>query len=154
MSPLQHCLRRIPLSGTPLTLREHINYFGEKGSRYSLTPPRLLETGENSFSSFNFIVAIFNGSIFQRFFSKPIVGVFCWSFLQCIYFMVYARYWQLFSVSFVKWEVPFLLASPASLRKYSSFVIVKATNEEKLTKKHRKKYKENGTVLNVQEEIK
>ena len=51
LSPLQHCLRRIQLSGTPLTLRERINYFGEKGSRYSLPPPKLLETGENSFSS-------------------------------------------------------------------------------------------------------
>ena len=51
LSPLQHCLRRIPLSGTSLTLRERINYFGEKGSRYWLPPPRLLETGENSFSS-------------------------------------------------------------------------------------------------------
>ena len=98
-----------------------------KGSRYSLTPPRLLETGENSFSSFNFIVAIFNGSIFQRFFSKPIVGVFCWTFLQCIYF------------SFVKCKAPFLVASPASLRKYSSFVIVKTINGEKSEKKRYKK---------------
>ena len=29
---------------------------------------------------YDVIVAIFNGSIFQRSFSKPIVGVFCWSF--------------------------------------------------------------------------
>ena len=125
MSP-SHCLRRIPLSGTPLTIRERINYFGEKGSRHSLPPPRLLETGENSFSSFNFIVAIFNGSIFQRFVFKPIVRVFCWSFLQCIYFMVWPV-WP-FSVSFVKCKAPFLVASPASLRKYSSFVIVKTIN--------------------------
>ena len=110
-----------------------------KSSRYSLTPPRLLETGENSFSSFNFIVAIFNGSIFQRFFSKPIVGVFCWTFLQCIYF------------SFVKCKAPFLVASPASLRKYSSFVIVKTINGEKSEKKDIKKqgkiYKEKETSL-------
>ena len=126
---LSHCLTRIPLSGTPLTIRERINYFGKLGSRYSLPLPLLLETGENSFSSFNFIVAIFNGSIFQRFFSKPIVGVFCWSFLQCIYFMVCPV--QPFSVSFVKCKAPFLVASPASLRKYSSFVIVKTINGEK-----------------------
>ena len=64
LSP-SHCLRRILLSGTPLTIRERINYFGKKGSRYSLAPRRLgLETGENSFYSFNFINAIFNGSIF------------------------------------------------------------------------------------------
>ena len=77
-----HCLRQIRYRGHPF------NFFGKKGSRYSLPPPRLLETVENSFSSFNFIVAIFICSIFQRFFSQPIVGVFCWSFLQCIYFMV------------------------------------------------------------------
>ena len=112
-------------------------------------PPRLLETGENSFSSFNFIVAIFNGSIFQRFFSKPIVGVFCWTFLQCIYFMVWPV-WP-FSVSFVKCKAPFLVASPASLRKYSSFVIVKTINGEKFEKKDIKKqgkiYKEKETIL-------
>ena len=146
MSP-SHCLRRIPLSGTPLTITERINYFGKKGSRYSLPPPRLLETGENSFSSFNFIVAIFNGSIFQRFVFKPIVRVFCWSFLQCIYFMVWPV-WP-FSVSFVKCKAPFLVASPASLRKYSSFVIVKTINGENLKKKktREKMYNQKETIL-------
>ena len=52
LSSLQHCLRRIPLSGTPIILHQRINYFKQKGSRYSLPPPRLLETGENSLSSF------------------------------------------------------------------------------------------------------
>ena len=79
----------------------------------------------NSFCSCNFIVAIFNGSTFQRFFSKPIVGVFCWSFLQCISLKVWCT-------------APFLLASLASLRKYSSFVIVNAINEEKSEKKKSK----------------
>ena len=69
--------------------------------------------------------------------------------------MVYARYWHHFSVSFVKCEVPFLLASLATLRKYSSFLIVKAIIEEKLKKKNmEKKYKEKGTILKVQEEEK
>ena len=45
-----------------------------------------------------------------------------------------AFFWKK-AVSFVKWKVSFLLASLDSLRKYSSFVIVKAINEEKLTKK-------------------
>ena len=105
---LSHCLTRILLSGTPLTIRERINYFGKLGSRYSLPLPLLLETGENSFSSFIFIVAIFNGSIFQRFFSKPIVGVFCWSFLQCIYFSWFARY-SLFPLVLKSARPPFLL---------------------------------------------
>ena len=105
---LSHCLTRILLSGTPLTIRERINYFGKLGSRYSLPLPLLLETGENSFSSFNFIVAIFNGSIFQRFFSKLILGVFCWSFLQCIYFSWFARY-SLFPLVLKSVRPPFLL---------------------------------------------
>ena len=83
----------------------------------------------NSFCSCNFIVAIFNGSTFQRFFSKPIVGVFCWSFLQCISLKVWCT-------------APFLLTSLASLRKYSSFVIVNAINEEKSEKKNKNKNKE------------
>ena len=83
----------------------------------------------NSFCSCNFIVAIFNGSTFQRFFSKPIVGVFCWSFLQCISLKVWCT-------------APFLLASLASLRKYSSFVIVNAINEEKSEKKKKQKQKQ------------
>ena len=101
----------------------------------------------NSFCSCNFIVAIFNGSTFQRFFSKPIVGVFCWSFLQCISLKVWCT-------------APFLLTSLASLRKYSSFVIVNAINEEKSektktkTKTREKKYKEKGTILKGQEEKK
>ena len=103
----------------------------------------------NSFCSCNFIVAIFNGSTFQRFFSKPIVGVFCWSFLQCISLKVWCT-------------APFLLTSLASLRKYSSFVIVNAINEEKSEKKKqkqkqkqgKKKYKEKGTILKGQEEKK
>ena len=57
----------------------------------------------------------------------------------------------LFSVSFVKCKAPFLVASPASLRKYSSFVIVKTINGEKSGKKDFKKQgkmcKEKETIL-------
>ena len=60
-----------------------------------------------------------------------------------------------FSVSFVKCKAPFLVASPASLRKYSSFVIVKTINGEKSKKNTREKmYKEKGTILKGQEEKK
>ena len=44
-----------------------------------------------------------------------------------------------FPVSFVKCKAPFLVASPASLRKYSSFVIVQTTNGEKSEKKYKGK---------------
>ena len=47
-----------------------------------------------------------------------------------------------FSVSFVKCKAPFLVASPASLRKYSSFVVVTTINGEKSKKK--KRYKKTG----------
>ena len=49
-------------------------------------------------------------------------------------------------------KAPFLLASLATLRKYSSFVIVDAINDEKSEKKGRKKNKEKGTILKGQEE--
>jgi len=49
-------------------------------------------------------------------------------------------------------KAPFLLASLASLRKYSSLAIVDAINEEKSEKKGRKKYKEKGTILKGHEE--
>ena len=58
--------------------------------------------------------------------------------------------WQIwpFSVSFVKCKAPFLVASPGSLRKYSSFVIVKTINGEKSEKKTREKmYKQKETIL-------
>ena len=41
-----------------------------------------------------------------------------------------------FPVSFVKCKAPFLVASPASLQKYSSFVIVQTINGEKSEKKN------------------
>ena len=65
-----------------------------------------------------------------------------------------------FRVSFVKCKAPFLVASPASLRKYSSFVIVKTINgqksgKKKKTKKNKEKmYKEKRTILKGQEEKK
>ena len=67
-----------------------------------------------------------------------------------------------FPVSFVKCKAPFLVASPASLRTYSSFVIVKTINGEKSGKKKnnnkkkqgKKMYKEKGTILKGQEEKK
>ena len=78
----------------------------------------------NSFCTCNFIGAIFNGSIFQRFF---LLGVFCWSFLQCISFMVWCT-------------APFLLASLASLRKYSmQFRDRKCYKWRKIWKKKKKK---------------
>ena len=61
-----------------------------------------------------------------------------------------------FPVSFVKCKAPFLVASPASLRKYSSFVIVQTINGEKSEKKNtiEKMYKEKETISKGQEEKK